>query len=321
MHRLTRLAEASAKRSNTRLIVVAHSGNSPGWLRATAKFVRQLAVAARDDRIGGLAAEVAFFAVLGIFPGLLAVAAALGSLDAVLGDDLAGRAEQRVVDVLNTFLTDRAKGAVEAVRSLFRHRSGGVLSFGMAAAMWAASRGMAGVLRALTEIYDVEERRSVARTRLVALVLAIGSLVAMALILSMLVLGPLLGGGRDLARSLGIGELYVALWEWLSIPVAFLVLAAWAGVVLHSAPHRHTTWRREAAGAIVTAALWLVVSIAFRLYLALFGGNEVFGVLGGALVILLWVYLLSFALLVGGEVNATLARPSTSGQPRAVGDR
>ncbi len=281
-------------------------------LATTPQFVRQLALAGREDRLTGLAAEVAFFAVLGIFPGLLAVAAALGSLDAMVGDDLALRAEQRVVDFLKTFLTNRAEGAVEAVRALFKHRSGGVLTFGVAASLWAASRGMAGVLRAVAEIYDAEEHRSSVRRRLVALALALGSLVVMALVLTMLVLGPLLGRGRDLAGSLGAGELYVTLWEWLRIPVAFLVLVGWAGVVLHAAPHQHTGWRREAVGPVVTGVLWLVVSLAFRLYLALFGGNEVFGVLGGALVILLWLYLLSLALLIGGEVNAVLARPSSA---------
>lgn len=275
--------------------------------------------AAKADRLGGLAAEVAFFAVLSIFPAFLAMAAALGSLQSLIGGDFAREAEQRVVDFVQTFLTNRAEGTVEAVRDLFRKQSGGVFTFGVAVALWSASRGMRVVLRTIGEINDVEETRSGARRALVAVGLVLCSLVATAVMLAMIVLGPLLGRGQALARAWGVGELYLTLWQWLRLPVAFLVLLAWATLILHSAPHRCRGWRLDAAGALVTGVLSLVASLAFRLYLDLFGGNPVFGVLGSALVVLVWFYLLSAALLIGAELNAVLAEPpdsSTGGTDR-----
>ncbi len=89
--------------------------------------------------------------------------------------------------------------------------------------------------------------------------------------------------------------------------MAFLVLVGWAAVVFHSVPHAHAGWRAHFGGAALTGALWLMASGGLRLYLQLFGGNPVFGVLGGALVVLLWMYLLSLALLLGAELNAVLA--------------
>jgi membrane protein len=263
----------------------------------------------KDDNAGGLAAEVAFFSLLSVFPGLLAVAAAVGWLDGLFGGDLLARAERRVLEVLETFLTDHAEGTFDAVRALFQEGSGGVFTLGVVAALWAASRGMAAVLRAIAAIYDSDDPRSAVRRRLLAIGLAVGSMLVMALMLAMLVLGPLLGAGRAATRALGVDELYWRLWAWLGIPMAFAVLVAWAVVILHVAPHPHRSWRSHVAAAAVAGGGWLLVSLAFRAYLAVFGGNPVFGVLGGALVVLLWFYLLSLALILAAEVNAVLDSP------------
>lgn len=98
----------------------------------------------RDDRVGGVAAEIAFFGVLSLFPALLAMAAALGALDAIASHDVAARAEAEVVDFLRGVLTDDASGTVEAVERLFSDTSPGVATIGTAAAAWAASRGVRG---------------------------------------------------------------------------------------------------------------------------------------------------------------------------------
>ena len=271
---------------------------------------RQMARDGGDDRVLGLAAEVAFFALLSVFPGLLGVAAGLGALDSLFGSEVAGQAQREVTALLRAFLTDRARGTVEAIEALFDRGSAGVFTFGVVAALWAASRGMATVLRTLSQIYDVEETRSRLRRRIVALGLAGASVMLVVLTLAALVLGPLFGAGRVVARWIGVDAVYGAVWQWLGIPLAFVALLAWAAVVFHSVPHRHVGWRQHIAGAALTGVLWLLVSFGFRLYLQLFGGNPVFGVLGGALAVLLWLYMLSLALLIGAELNAVLAERS-----------
>ena len=270
--------------------------------------MKQVARDSKEDRVGGLAAEVAFFGLLSVFPGLLAVAAALGALDRVLGVEVAGRAEREVVGVLTTFLADRGEGTVDAVRALFREGNAGVFTLGVVGAVWAASRGMAAVLRALSDIYDFEESRSRLRRRAVAIGLAIGSMLLVALVLVMIVLGPFLGLGQAVVGTVGLGDAYGTLWNLVALPVAFLVLVGWSAVAFHAVPHEHVGWRHHVVGAALTGALWLGVSVGFRLYLHFVGGNQVFGVLGGALVVVLWLYMLSLALLVGAELNAVLAR-------------
>jgi membrane protein len=166
---------------------------------------------------------------------------------------------------------------------------------------------MSTVMRTLAQIYDFEDTRSRPKTRLLAVGLALASMVLIVVTLSALVLGPLFGVGRTIAQWIGAADIYGVVWQWAGVPVAFVTLLVWAAAVFHAVPHRHVGWRQHVGGAALTGALWLLVSGGFRLYLAVFGGNPVFGILSGALVVLLWMYLLSLALLLGAELNAVLA--------------
>src|SRR5690606_11873992 len=206
------------------------------WAAEAVDLGRDLVREWQEDRVGGLAAEVAFFGLLSLFPALLATAAALGSLEAVAGGDVASRAEEEVIDFLRRVLSEEAAGTVDAVQDLFRTTDGGILTVGLVLALWTASRGFVALVRALDVVYDLDERRSYLRLRAVALGLAVGSVLVAALRLAMLVLGPLLGTGRDVADAVGLGNGFAVMWNWLRWPVAATVMVAWAATVLHLAP-------------------------------------------------------------------------------------
>lgn len=276
---------------------------------AVAEVVGELRREWREDRVSGLAAEVAFFALLSLFPTVLAVTAALGSLEAIVGQRVAERAEVEVVAFLERVLTDEAAGTIDAVRALFDGPNPGLLTIGLVIALWAASRGFAAVINALGAAYDIEEVRPWIVVRGIALVLALGSIVVGALVLAMLVLGPLLGTGREVAGAIGLGSWFATFWEVVRIPVMVLVLIGWAATIYHVAPDHRTPWRWDLPGAALSAALWGLFSFGFRLYLAVGGGgNEVVGTLGGTLIVVLWLYLMSVGLILGGELNSVLAR-------------
>lgn len=262
----------------------------------------------RADRVTGLAAEVAFFGVLSIFPALLAIAAAVGWLESLLGQDVAARAQREVIGLLEQVLTEEASGAVDTARDLFERESPGVLTIGLLGALWAMSRGLAAVIRALHQAYDVEERRSYVRVRLTGLALALGTVLAGAVLLGMFVLGPLFGRGRGVADTIGAGGVFAFLWNVARPPLVFAVLVGWAVVVLHVAPAHDAPWRQALPGAVLAASLWVLLSGGLRLYLEVAAGaNEMLGVLGGALIVLIWLYLLSASLLLGAELNGVLA--------------
>ncbi|MDP8987017.1 MAG: YihY/virulence factor BrkB family protein, partial [Actinomycetota bacterium] len=185
----------------------------------------------------------------------------------------------------------------------------GLLTLGTLGALFAAARGFVGVIRALDEAYDLEERRTWFAIVPSAVALALVSVLVAVVMLATLVLGPLLGGGQEVADAVGLGDAFAFFWELLRAPFAFVVLILWATTLYRVAPDHHTAWRRHLPGAVLAATLWLLVSLGFRLYLRLAaGGNEVFGVLGGTLILLVWLYALGVGLILGGELNAVLLR-------------
>ncbi len=279
---------------------------------------------AAEDRLNGLAAEVAFFAVLSIFPGLIMLASALGSLDFLLGNDIANESQALVLDFLNRILTEQAAGAVRAVEELFEEDSGGLLTVSALFALSALTRGFSAVIRALNVAYDKEDARSWLVRRLVAAMLAAGSVIIATLLLAAFVTGPLLGAGHAVSETIGLGPGFALLWNWIRWPAAFAVLIAWATALYQLGLNLKTSPRQNLPGAILSAVLWLLVSVCFSVYLRLASaGNPILGALGGAFILLIWLYLLSFALLVGGEFNSVLARRRAETQqeaPHARGD-
>jgi len=270
---------------------------------------RKLQQEASRDRLTGLAAEIAFFGVLSIFPGLLMLTAALGTLEALVGSDLAVESKRQILNFFDLILTDEASGAIDAIEELFEDGSGGLLTLASAFALVGLSRAFAVVVGALNLAYDTNEQRPWVHRRLLGLALAIGTLVMALFTLVLIVVGPLLGQGPEIADLLGLGDAFAIAWSILRWPVAFLVLVAWTTTLFHLAPCRALPrWRDELPGAFFTTVLWLVVSVGLNVYLQLAANaNPVFGVLGGGLVLLIWLYLLSLALLLGGELNTIAA--------------
>jgi membrane protein len=269
--------------------------------------VRTFLAEVARDRLLGLAAETAFFAVLSIFPGLLIAASLLGLLDVFVGADLAARAQDRVVSGLDLVLTDEASGALSSIQSLFEQTRGELLTVAAVGALVTLSGAFAVVINALNIAYDTDERRSWVRRRLLGLVMGLATVVVVALALAVLVVGPLFGRGEALADMVGLGSAFTFAWNVLRIPVLVVGVVLWATMLFHYAPSRRTRWRDALPGAVMATVLWLGASAGFNVYLRIAaGGNPVLGAFGGGVIVMTWVYLLSLALLLGGELNATL---------------
>lgn len=267
-----------------------------------------------DRPLTGLAAEMTFFAVLSVFPVLLVLAAALGQLEELLGYDIATGAETAVVQFLELVLTEKASFLVDAARDLFRMESGGLLTSAVFVALWTFSSTFGALIRALDMIYEVAERRSWLNIRLTALGLALGTIVILSIILGDLVLGPFLGVGPYLARHLGLSGAFFFVWSWLKGPVALSLIVIWLTTLYHLAPNIRRRWLRDMPGGALAAVFWILASYGFNFYLRLaVTTNQLLGVLGGGLILMMWLYLLSVGVLLGGELNAFLMR---RGSPR-----
>ena len=258
-------------------------------------------------RVGGLSAEIAFFGLLGLFPAVIVFAAALGSLDVVIGVSAAADTEQWLLDrVAQTFGSDNTLRAT--VKELFDRSNAGLITAGVVLTTYASSRGFTAVVGALDVTYGHEHRRNWVSTRIMGFALTLFTVLVAALMAAMVVVGPLLGGGGELAERFGAGSAFTTAWDWFRWPVVFVVVVCWAASIYHFAPRRRTPWRNDLPGAVIGTAWWLAVSLGFRVYLdaAASGMNAVFGLLGGALTLLVWLYLLAMGLLVGAEINSVL---------------
>lgn len=277
-----------------------------GRLRRFARFIADVWRKGDRDRVLGLAAEMAFFAMLTLFPALLVIAAILGQLGNLLGEDLAASVEEEVVRVLQLVLTDSASGAVDAVRALFV-TGGNALTLASGLALLSIVTGFAVVINALNLTYDTHETRGWWYRRLLGLLLGLGTILMAALVLTAVVVGPLLGPAEQVVTRIGLDEEYAVLWSVVRWPVAFVALVLWATTLCHVSPARRTPFRYDLPGGLFTAVLWLAASYGFNIYLrVVVPGNPVLGSLGGGLLLLTWLYLLSLFLLAGAEGNAVL---------------
>lgn len=291
----------------------ADADDRAGWWPRTRLFGRRLLAETAHDRLAGLAAETAFFVVLSIFPGLLIAASLLGVLDVVVGQDVAVQAQERVVGALRLVLTDEASGAVSSVENLFVNSSGQLLTLAGLGGVVTISGAFAVVIAALNTAYDTGESRAWWKRRLLGLGLAVASMLVVALALVVLVVGPLFGRGDELADVVGLGATFTLVWDLVRLPVMVLAVVVWAAAMFHLAPARRTRWRDALPGAVLTAVLWLLGSGGFHLYLRLVSDeNPILGAFGGGVIVMVWVYLLSLALLLGGELNAVLLKQKRS---------
>jgi membrane protein len=227
---------------------------------------------------------------------------------------VADRVQQQVVSGLDEIFTDQASGGIQSVQQIFEESSRGIVAAAAIAAIWAMSRTMHSVMGALSIVYGVPEARGWLKTRLLALMFSVISVFAVASTLTLFVVGPLFGTGATLADKLGFEDGFVSFWQYVRYPLAFVVLACFAAVVFHLAPNGRRGWRLDFPGAALTTLLWLVVSVGLRLYIELASaGNGIYAVLGGALIVLVWLYLLGMSLIIGGELNVALIRRQERG--------
>ncbi|MGE3275523.1 MAG: YihY/virulence factor BrkB family protein [Vicinamibacterales bacterium] len=276
-----------------------------GPLVIARRTVRELV----DDNGLGLAAALAYYFFLALFPALLFVLAAAsffayGDLaDAILtrfGTLLPPSALQLIQDQLGR-IADRNQG--------------GLLTVGLGGALWTTSTAVAAIVDAMNRAYDVIESRPWWQVRLISigltLLLATGLLVASAVMLS----------GGDIGLWMGVPEAG-RLWPYLQWPGAIAVVVAGLTVVYKFAADVNQGWFWCWPGAVLATVLWLLASAGFRLYVTRFGGyTEAYGAVGSVIVLLVWLYLLGLAIVAGAELNSELEHASLRSDSKAPGEK
>ena len=274
-----------------------------GWGELLKRTVKET----QADNGLGLAAQLAYYFFLALFPALLFLIALAGFLPqqdlvAQVVRMLQGVAPPEVIEIIRTQL-----------EKVDESQSGGILTFGVAAALWISSAAMVALIDALNRTYDVEDARPWWKQRLTAILLTLGVSVFVLLSVVLVVAGPQLA--EFVASRVGLGAAFEWTWKILQWPLVFALVATAFGLIYYFAPDVDQDFVWLTPGSLVATALWFAASLAFRFYVTNFGSyNETYGTIGGVMVLMLWLYLTGLVIVVGGEMNAEVEHASPHGK-------
>lgn len=272
----------------------------PTGLREAADVLVTAVRTALKGNVTDVAASLAYYAFLAI-PAILLVA--VGAFGVLAGPDTI----QSLLDRLDGVVPADALSLIHDTLTRVTERAGsgaGLAAVGLVLALWTASGAMAALMRGLNRIHGVEETRSFAKQRGTAVALIAWSLLALAVSFGLLVLGaPLshaVGDALD-ARTL-VGWLWwVAQWPIL----AGALFVATAGILRMGPAARRRSTRAASAGAAVAVVIWIAASGLFGVYVSGFSSyGAAWGSLSAVIVMLVWLWLTSVALLLGAQVEA-----------------
>jgi len=245
------------------------------------------------DKLMDVAGSVTFFGILALFPFLIFLVT-LGGL--VMS---ANQVEEFIKQVGTVAPADATRLMANQIREIHRSGSFGLLTVGFVGAIWSASGGVVSLMDSLNGLLHIEDKRPFWKSRGLAILTTIGASV-------LTLLATFVGvAARPIAHAFGGPVEQVV--TWLRLPIAgFLIAVAWAALY-QILPDKPRKFRLLTPGSVVAVALWLFASWGFSLYVLHFGEyNKTYGAIGGAVVMLMWMWISAMVLLMGAVINALL---------------
>ncbi len=265
----------------------------PLWKRVMHEF--------KEDDLSNQAAKVAYYFFLSLPPALMAIFGLTGLLGGQkAGDWLSGR--------LSSSLPPEAGGLIDGfVNDVVHKNAPGPLSIGLLLALWAASNVFTALEDTLNDAYDVTCERSFIQRKLVSLaVLLVCSILFVAGSTTLL-------AGPAIAKALLLGPAGDLVWSILQWPMAFGLIVGTFFVIYYVLPNKDQKGCKKTLlkSSAISAAIWILATLAFRIYITNFGSySKTYGLLGTVIVLLLWMWMTSLVILLGGEISSEMERES-----------
>ncbi|NLJ87667.1 MAG: YihY/virulence factor BrkB family protein [Epulopiscium sp.] len=261
----------------------------------------------QDDEVPALSAQLTFYLTLSFFPFLLFILTLLSYTP--IGSDLflsfLGNLlpKETYTLVYHTLKETAVYGTIR--ESIKLKNSTTLLSFGMITTLWSASNGVNSVIRGLNKAYNEEETRSYLKLRALSLIFTVVLSVTILLSLALIVFGRVIG--LYLLVRLGLNHWFSTLWimfrHLIMISTIFVVLL----FLYKYMPNRKLFYKEVLPGTIFSTIFWVLLSNLFSKYVNNFGRyNIMYGSIAGIIILLLWLYMSSIVLLIGGEINGVL---------------
>ena len=269
------------------------------WWQALKRTVKEF----KEDNLTDWAAALTYYAILAVFPALLALVSILG----LMGDSTT----QSLLDNLGQVAPGPAQDIfTSAIENLQKNQgaAGIMLIVGLAVAIWSASGYVSAFMRASNAIYDVEEGRPIWKS----LPTRVGTTLVLLLLLAMTAVGVVFTGAlaEQAGKVIGVDKSIVDVWNIAKWPVLIGIVSLMFAILYFATPNvKHPKFRWVSPGGLVAVVLWIVASAAFAFYVANFSSyNETYGAIGGVIVFLTWLWITNIAVLFGAELNAELER-------------
>ena len=283
-----------------------------GWLDIAKRTAREV----KADQVPLLGAGVAFYALLSLFPAIIAGVSIYG----LVADPQTVR--NQIAKLTEMLSPETAKILGQQIQQV-TSGAGGALGLatviGILTALWSASSGMKALVTGVNLAYDETEGRKFVKLRGLAILLTLGAMVLMAVALTLIVAFPALADSWPTALRWTVGVL-----RWVLL--AGLLIAALA-VLYRLAPDRdEPRWTWVSWGSGIATVLWILASIGFSVYVKAFGNyNKTYGALAGIIILMFWLYLTAVIVLVGAELNTEMelqtAKDTTKGPEQPMGER
>lgn len=267
-------------------------GNHPVTAKRYAKvFYMRIA----EDSIFDLAAQLAYYFLLSLFPFLIFALAMLNYL---------GITSETVLGLIQHFAPTQSFDMIKKnLQTVLDVQRGGLLSFGILFAVWTASNAINALIRALNRAYNVEESRNFLIARGIAILLTIGMIVVIVMALTLPVFGEVIG--RFLLVHLGLEQKFSVLIDLLRWLISFLIIVFVLSCIYYFAPNKKVYFKDVIFGAVIAAVGWQIASLGFSYYVShLSNFSATYGSLGTVIILMLWFYLTALVIIIGGEINA-----------------
>lgn len=266
-----------------------------------AKFLKELLYRIKDDNVTAIGAQLSYYLILSIFPFLIFFLNILRYTPIAREDVLHSIIVLLPMDtqrIISTLLTETITTSSETL-----------LSLSAITGLWAASKGIMALIRILNKAYDVDETRNYIVLRGMAILFTLALLLLLVIVLLTLVFGEVLG--NRLFDFLGITQKFISFWLYFrviaSLGFMILIFALLYRFIPSIKKGRKIDFKNAIPGAIFTSVGWIFTSTIFSYYVNNFANyGKTYGSLGGMIVLLIWLYISSIIIILGGEINATL---------------
>jgi membrane protein len=282
----------------------AASGRVAGWLRRKWALIWRLIVTTVSSclryRVTGLAAEGAFFAIVSVPPLIFALAGAIGYASDQFSPTAVAQVQQAVIDLFSTFLTDRAVNEViePTMDDVLKGGRFDVISLGFVLALWSGSRALNVFVDTITIMHGLGGHRGIIKTRALSFVLYILAVITGGVSIPLVVAGPTLV--RDWLPD---SADFVMTFYW---PVVIVVCICFLATLYHVSVPVRTNWSFNLPGATFSLVAWILGSYLLRWVLTVTAADShsIYGPLAAPIAVLIWLYIVALAVLIGAAVNA-----------------